>query len=259
MEKFLQLEVPIESGIVSGPIPRTADDIAYAVGTTTTGGAAFQLLNTASIFTTNGVAVGDYAVNVDTGDYALVLVVGADNAALDLDKDIFAANTAGINYRVMDSATALTLTTTSGNFDGNVSVGDVILNGYNREATVTGVTDDNNLTLDAPLFSTESNAAEQVFYIYVDPAGVSNSQLLNISNIAGVYYGSGTTVVVDYKERRVDGSLNKVTITSVLANNISLELLEDLQEGVVSSYEQSWTRVVKPLRTNVRISSVAVS
>ena len=254
MEKFLKVASPIADGTsTASPAPVGNNGGTTPAFGTITSVVALEINNTAAKFATSVVVLaGDIAYNVTTGVWTTVTVVDSD-IKLTLADDIF--KTALDKYRVMPSADAFLLVDSGTAFLDDVAIGDIVMNGLGRKATVVSVNSDTDLTLSAPIMAVYTGSLNQDdWYIWrTDSDGSLNSQLLSITDVAGVSYTSASAALITYKERTSGGALRTASV-AVLSEGLDLNI--DLQNAVTSSYSENWTRVVRPLVTSLDITGI---
>lgn len=240
MEKFLTLpNLPVVTGVASGPAP-------LAEGTTS-GTADGFLVDTTAEFATDTVVAGDVVVNITSGATTTVLTtptVDGDNLAIaNAEVDFFETGDA---YRIMLAADANKLVGSLTSFTTDVSPGDVVLNGVFEEATVVTVDSDTQLTLSAPIISTEPTVPDaDTYYIYSEGDN-DGDVLLPITGIADVEFITASATTITYIDRALDGSLNSKAIVHT-ADSSDYAFHNALTNAIVNAYERQWKDVSIPL------------
>lgn len=250
MEKFLILNLPIDVGTATGPVP-------LSYGEADTSAAGF-LTNAAANFVTDLVVEGAYVLNITTGQSTTVSVTPVTpvtTVAITNVTDGFF--TSGDKYRIMTAGEEMLLVDSTGAFSSLISVGDIVQNGAGQEAAVVTVDSNTQLTLSAAIMSTlplSPNA--KTYYIYRD-SNNEGDRLFNISGIATVAYTASTYCTVSYIDRKGDGGLNNLAIYHT-ADSSSLQFHNILNSAIVNAYERQWKDVSIPLvlPSGMRITAI---
>lgn len=250
MEKFLIFPLPVVTGVASGPVPLSHG--------TANGTATGFLVDTTATFYSQGVVAGDVVVNITSGGVTTVLVTPTvDGANLNVASAVVDFFETGDKYRVMLAADANKLVDTGTTFTSDVLPGDVVVNANNQEATVVTVDSNTQLTLNAPIISTQPTVPDADTYYIYSGSGNDEDRLFNISGIATVSHVSNTYCTVSYMDRKVGGGINQLSIYHT-PDTSSLQFHHVLNDGIVNAYERQWKDVAIPFKmpSGMRITSI---
>lgn len=235
MEKFLILNVPIDVGTATGPVPLIEGDADTS--------AAGFLTDALADFPTALVVAGDYVLNITTGQSTTVSVTPvtpvSEVAITNVTAGFF---TLGDQYRIMTAGEEMLLVNSGATFDGSITVGDIVRNGAGQEATVVTVDSDTQLTLSAAIMSTlPASPDAKTYYIFRDYNN-DGDRLFNISGIADVKYVTVAGDIIVYTDRKVDGSVNSFAIQHT-SDTMDYEFHTAFTSAIVNAYERQWKDV----------------